>query len=82
MPSTNELTNPFENSILNMNLVQLKKDMQLANYSDTISQGYEPPTGVLAEMVAIPTSDDLSTETQTHLQSDNWALQVTVAVNV
>ena len=68
MTSINGLTNPFENSILNMNLTQLEKDKQLANYSDAIAQGYEPPAGVLDEIAALLASGNLSTEAQARLQ--------------
>ncbi len=68
MTSINGLTNPFENSILNMNLTQLEKDKLLANYSDAISQGYEPPASVLDEIAALLVSGDLSTEAQARLQ--------------
>ncbi len=68
MTSINGLTNPFENSILNINLTQLEKEQQLANYSDAILQGHEPPANVLAGMVVILASGDLSTEAQARLQ--------------
>ncbi len=69
MPNINGLTNPFENSILNMNLTQLEKDKQLADYSAAISQGYEPPADVLDEMAALLASGNLSTEAQARLQA-------------
>jgi hypothetical protein len=65
----NGLTNPFENSILNSNLTQLEKDKQIADYFVALSNGYEPPAEVLAEIAALLEAGVLSPEALERMQT-------------
>jgi hypothetical protein len=67
----NGLTNPFENSILNSNLTQLEKDKQIADYFVALSNGYEPPAEVLAEIASLLEAGVLSSDALARLQSLN-----------
>lgn len=59
MPSTNGLTNPFENAINSLNVTQLNKQKQIDNYNIAIAQGYEPPQDILDAIADIVSQVDL-----------------------